>query len=210
MEVPFPRFSNPSWTQPYHNCIPTTTPHWFWQTKWSFCTLAKGRPISPNLDQGNRLHCCSNNYLHCTSAKETWELLDWFLSPLCSIHIKSLRSKLCATKKKPKVSMFKYLMDTKATMDTLQASGSSITDKELLSYMVDGLDSAYRSFLTYLHFHTTTSFDELHIHLMQEDLLQHTQISYVKPIAFIPATPNPLVIPIELITLSPLRTTIIM
>lgn len=111
--------------------------------------------------------------LHCSTAKEAWQLLDRFLSPLCSIHVKSLRTKLRATKKKANVSMSEYLTDVRAITDAIRAAGSSIEEEEIIGFVVDGLDESYRSFLTHLHFSPATSFDELVSHLLQkEDLLK--------------------------------------
>lgn len=124
--------------------------------------------------------------LHCVTSKEAWRLLDRFLSPLCSIHLKSLRTKLHTTKKKTDVTMSEYLMDVRATVDALRAAGSSIEEEEIIDYVVDGLDESYRSFLTHLHFNPTTSFDELVSHLLQEeDLLKRTGGPTTNPIVFV-------------------------
>lgn len=133
--------------------------------------------------------------LHCTTTKEVWQLLDQFLSPLCSIHLKSLRTKLRATKKKADVTMSEYLMDIRTTVNVLRAVGSSIEEEEIIGYVVDGLDENYRSFLTHLHFNLATSFDELVGHLLQEeDLLKRTGQS-VNPIAFVAQQQSPMVRP---------------
>lgn len=132
--------------------------------------------------------------LHCSTSKEAWQLLDRFLSPLCSIHIKSLRTKLRATKKKADVSMSEYLMEVRATTDAIRAAGSSIEEEEIIGFVADGLDESYRSFLTHLHFSPATSFDELVSHLLQEeDLLKRTEpSSLANPIAFFATQQHPL------------------
>lgn len=61
------------------------------------------------------------------------------------------------------------------TIDTLRAAGSTISDEEIISYVVNGLDESYWSFLTHLNFNLAKSFDELVSHLLQEeDLLMRT------------------------------------
>lgn len=67
--------------------------------------------------------------LHYTTSKEVWLLLGQFLSPLCSIHNKALRSKLQAFKKKIEITVFEYLMDIRGTIDALHAMGSTISNK---------------------------------------------------------------------------------
>lgn len=61
--------------------------------------------------------------------------------------------------------MSEYMMEVKTTTDALHAAGSTITNKGVVGYVVDGLDASYRSLLSYLHFHPAMSFDELHTHL---------------------------------------------
>lgn len=54
-----------------------------------------------------------------------------------SIHMKTLQTKLHASKKKPTTMMSEYLMDIRATMDTLLAAGSNIYDEKVIGYVVD-------------------------------------------------------------------------
>lgn len=84
------------------------------------------------------------------------------------------------------VPMSEFLMEVKATVDALCAAGSSIQDDEAIGYVVDGLDSSYRSFLTYLQFHPPASFGEIHnILLQEEDLMKHSRYQEnPTPIAF--------------------------
>lgn len=42
-----------------------------------------------------------------------------------------------------------YLVDVRATIDTLRVVGSSISDEEIIRYVVDGLDDTYRSLLAH-------------------------------------------------------------
>lgn len=107
------------------------------------------------------------------------------MSPLCSIHLKVLWTKLRETKKKPDTTMSEYLVDVRTTIDALHAAGSTIGEEEIIGYVVDGLDDSYRSFLTHLNFNPTTSFDELVSHLLhEEDLLRRTWVFAANPIAF--------------------------
>lgn len=55
-------------------------------------------PNSINYLTISAIHCVA--VLHCTALKEAWTLFDHFLSPLCSIHIKALCTKIRATKKR--------------------------------------------------------------------------------------------------------------
>lgn len=57
-------------------------------------------------------------------------------------------------------------MDAKTTTNVLRAAGSTISDEEIIGYVVDGLDDSYRSFLTHLHFNPAKSFDELVSYLL--------------------------------------------
>lgn len=82
------------------------------------------------------------------------------------MHVKSLQTKLCVIKKKSDVYTTEYLMEAKTIMGTLIVVGSSITDAEVMNHVINDLDDAYKSFLTYLHFHPVASFDELHTYLM--------------------------------------------
>lgn len=79
--------------------------------------------------------------LHCSTAIEAWMLLENFLSPLCSIHVKTLRAKLQTTWKQPTTSMSEFLMDVKTNVDALCAVGSSVLDEDVINYIMDGLDS---------------------------------------------------------------------
>lgn len=81
--------------------------------------------------------------LHCVSTKKAWPPLDRYLSPLCIIHIKTLWTKLHTTQKLPIVSMSKFLMNVKNTINTLRVVGSTIQDEEVINYVVDGIDSMY-------------------------------------------------------------------
>lgn len=57
-------------------------------------------------------------------------------------------------------------MDARTTTNVLRAAGSTISDEEIIGYVVDGLDDSYRSFLTHLHFNPAKSFDELVSYLL--------------------------------------------
>lgn len=88
-------------------------------------------------------------------------------------------------------------MEEKATMNALCEASSFVTNEEVINYVVVGLDTSYRIFLTYQHFHPTSSFDELHICLMQEeDLIQHTQTSDANLVAFVTSRDTRLDIPV--------------
>jgi len=83
--------------------------------------------------------------LHCTTAKEAWMLLEKFLSPLCSIHVKALRTKLRNTRKLSNTTMSEYLMEVKTTVDALRAAGSTIQEDEVcLLYKSDAADDLTR------------------------------------------------------------------
>lgn len=145
------------------------------------------RSVSTYLDTLNGVTLCSSNdpslLHHCQRSLESAQPLP--VPAICSIHLKSLRTKLWATKKKTDVLMSKYLMDVRATVDALRAARLSIEEDEIVSYVVDGLDESYHSFLTHLHFSPASSFDELVSHLLQEeDLLKRSATPATNPIAF--------------------------
>lgn len=65
-----------------------------------------------------------------------------------------------------------------------------VVDEEIISVIIDGLDESYQRFHSHLHFNMTTSFDELVIHLLQEEhFLKRTSLSLTPLIAFMISNP---------------------
>lgn len=109
----------------------------------------------------------------CKTAKEAWNRMEKFLSPLCVIHVKSLRNKLRTAKKAPTTSMIDYLVSMRTTVDTLATAGAPVPDEELVGYTLDGLDYNFIRIQSTLQMTNDIVFDELITLLIREEDLIH-------------------------------------
>lgn len=124
--------------------------------------------------------------IKCATTKEAWDFLEKFLTLIFHIHVKFLLHKVCTTKHSSFVSMFDYLMVIRNIVDALEASGTTVSDDDLVMYVVDGLFPSYKAFQTALSMRgSPVTFDEIHILLLtEEDLLSRTGETTENPPAF--------------------------
>lgn len=67
--------------------------------------------------------------------------------------------------------MADYLIDIKSIFNSLALAEFPILDANFVQYVVDGFDLEYQSFITFLHFCLSTTFDELYnLYLREEHL----------------------------------------
>ena len=112
--------------------------------------------------------------LPCSFAQEAWQLLTKRLSPLSKIHIRTLRDQLRSLKKTTPQVMIDYLLHAKSIFDSLLATGTPLSDSYLIEFVMDGLGSEFKEFITSLHFRSSTTFDDLFDLLIQEEqLMKH-------------------------------------
>lgn len=113
----------------------------------------------------------------CKTAKEAWDRLEKFLSPLCVIHVKSLRNKLRTAKKAPGTSMTDYLVTMRTIADALATAGAPIPEEDLVGYTPDGLDYNFIRIQSTLQMTNDIGFDELIMLLIrEEDLINRHQL----------------------------------
>ncbi|KAM1723462.1 uncharacterized protein LOC126606888 [Malus sylvestris] len=108
----------------------------------------------------------------CSTAFEAWILLEKRLSPLSKTHVRTLRDQICTLKRTPDQQMSDYLIHARSLFDSLASAGTSMTDSELIEYILDGLGHEYKEFTTSLHLRQTLTFDEFFDLLLQEEQLQ--------------------------------------
>lgn len=117
-----------------------------------------------------------NMITHCKLAKEAWERLEKFLSPICSIHVRNLREKLRNTKKTATMPMVDYLMIKRTVADTLQKAGVDTPESDMVAFTLEGLDHTYIRVKSFLQMQKNITFDELLLILLsEEDLINQNQ-----------------------------------
>lgn len=75
-------------------------------------------------------------------------MLDQYLSPCCTINVKTLHNKLHKMWKIATLAMKDYLITMKTTMDSLLVAGSQIPDDDVIAFVMDDLDSTYKNFIS--------------------------------------------------------------
>lgn len=68
--------------------------------------------------------------------------------------------------------MVDYLIDAKSIFDLFVTVGFPILNSDFVQYVIDGLGLEYQSFITLLHFHSSTIFDKLYDLLICKKHLQ--------------------------------------
>lgn len=68
--------------------------------------------------------------------------------------------------------MFDYLIHAWSLFDSLASAGTTMTNSELIEYILDGLGHEYKEFTTSPHLRQTLTFDEFFDLLLQEEQLQ--------------------------------------
>ncbi|CAB4293240.1 unnamed protein product [Prunus armeniaca] len=99
----------------------------------------------------------------CSTAYEAWTLLEKRLSPLSITHIRTLWDQIWALKKDPEKSVAGYLIHANSLFDSLTAAGTSMSDGELIDYILNGLGHEYKEFTTSLHLQPSLTFDDFMI-----------------------------------------------
>lgn len=105
----------------------------------------------------------------CTLDHEASSLLGKWISPLSKIHIHTICDQIRTFKKDSKNPITEYLMHPKSLFISLTAASSTMTDEELIEYVLDGLGHEYKDFITSLHLRPSLSFDEFYDLLVQEE-----------------------------------------
>ncbi|CAL9011751.1 unnamed protein product [Prunus brigantina] len=105
----------------------------------------------------------------CTLDHEASSLLGKWLSPLSEIHIHTIRDQISTFKKDSENPITEYLMHPKSLFISLTAASSTMTDEELIEYVLDGLGHEYKEFTTSLHLRPSLSFDEFYDLLVKEE-----------------------------------------
>ncbi|KAF5466062.1 hypothetical protein F2P56_016020 [Juglans regia] len=78
-------------------------------------------------------------------------------------------------------SISDYYSKVKMLVDTLAATGSSISDKEFVTYLLNGLGSNYKSFITSIttRIEPISSYELYHLLLIHESIMAHNTHSLI-------------------------------
>lgn len=112
----------------------------------------------------------------CKTAKEAWDRLEKFLSPLYAIHVKNLPNKLRTVKKTSEIAAIDYLVMIRTTVDALATAGTPIPDEDIIGYTLDGLEFNYIQIQSTLQLQPGLTFNELlSLLIRKEDLIKSNQ-----------------------------------
>uniref|UniRef100_A0A803PX14 Retrotransposon Copia-like N-terminal domain-containing protein n=1 Tax=Cannabis sativa TaxID=3483 RepID=A0A803PX14_CANSA len=105
----------------------------------------------------------------CASAAELWEVLRQLFSNTSRARVLQLRG-LLQTTKKGSTPIDEYILKMRCLGDALMAAGHSISDDELILYILGGLGNEYDSAIVNLTSKETVTFQEVQFLLQTQEL----------------------------------------
>lgn len=110
---------------------------------------------------------------------KAWSLLNRRLNPVSWIHFRSIYDKLCTFWNASDQSIANYLIDAKSIFHLLATTRFLIMNTNFVEYVIDGLGPEYQSFITSLHFRSSTTFDELYDLFLHEEIFKKKTLWYI-------------------------------
>jgi hypothetical protein len=129
------------------------------------------------------------------TSKQAWTALATKFASQSKSRISHLKKQLQTLTQGPKTCT-EFLQTAKSLADQLAATGNPITDDELISFIVNGLNSSFTSFITTYSFATREnqiSFDDFQDELLSHEMLlnqQQTKATDLSTIALTAQRPN--------------------
>ncbi|KMZ63803.1 hypothetical protein ZOSMA_399G00020 [Zostera marina] len=114
-------------------------------------------------------------------ALDVWRKLEAALSPECKQYTRHIKDLLRTLKKTSDLSITNYIVQVKSLVDSLIASGTPVSEDDLIDHIIDGLGDEFNNFLYNLHFQRDSmTFQKVFGILLQEEhLLKRIKKSFV-------------------------------
>jgi hypothetical protein len=107
------------------------------------------------------------------TSHQAWTALATKFAPKSKSHIAHLKKQLQSLSQGPK-SCSNFMQSAKLLADQLGATGNHISDEELISFILNGLNSTFTHFITTYSFHTQAN--DISYEDFQDELLSHEML----------------------------------
>lgn len=125
-------------------------------------------------------------------ALQAWKILESTLSPESKQYMQILKNQIPTLKKTSSMGMTDHLIQMKSLSNSLHVASKSVSESNLVSFIINGLGMEFNNFLHNLHFQSDLTFDKIFGILIQEEsLLKHLNPGQTMESAI--ATPTTLV-----------------